>query len=132
MRNFLAAVVVMILFMSTAQAEVNTYEGYGEYLMTDETINEAKSQAELLAQRDVLDKVCVFVKTRSLMIDNELDESEVSTISAGVLHVTDTKFAMDMYEEGVLVKAFVTATVDTDELDKLLEQVTNERKEDLR
>jgi len=129
MRNFLSLIVVMILLMSTAYAEIKTYTGYGEYLMTDETIDYAKEQAELLAQRDVLDKVCVFVKGRSLMIDNELDDDEVITISAGVLHVTDTKFSMDMDEEGILIKAFVTAEVDTNELNKLLEQAIKQHKE---
>lgn len=129
MRNFLAAIVVMIMLMSTAHAEIKTYTGYGEYLMTDETIEYAKEQAELFAQRDVLDKVCVFVKGRSLMIDNELNDDEVITISAGVLHVTDTKFSMDTDAEGILIKAFVTAEVDTDEVDELLKRAIKQHKE---
>ena len=128
MRNFLAAIVLMILFASTAHAEIKTYTGYGEYLMTDETIDYAKEQAELFAQRDVLDKVCVFVKGQSLMIDNELSDDEVTTISAGVLHVTDTKFSLDMDEGGILIKSFVTAQIDTSELEKLLEQAIKERR----
>ena len=128
MRNFLAAIVVMILFASTAHAEIKTYTGYGEYLMTDETINYAKKQAELYAQRDVLDKVCVFVKGQSLMIDNELSDDEVITISEGILHVTDTKFSLDMDEGGILIKSFVTAQIDTEELAELLEQAIKERR----
>ena len=128
MRNFLAAIVVMILFASTAHAEIKTYTGYGEYLMTDETIDYAKEQAELYAQRDVLEKVCVFVKGQSLMIDNELSDDEVVTISAGVLHVTDTKFSLDMDEGGILIKSFVTAQIDTAELAELLEQAIKERR----
>ena len=128
MRNFLAAIVLMILFASTAHAEIKTYTGYGEYLMTDETIDYAKEQAELYAQRDVLEKVCVFVKGQSLMIDNELTDDEVTTISAGVLHVTDTKFSLDMDEGGILIKSFVTAQIDTSELEKLLEQAIKERR----
>ena len=128
MRNFLAAIVVMILFASTAHAEIKTYTGYGEYLMTDETIDYAKEQAELYAQRDVLDKVCVFVKGQSLMIDNELSDDEVTTISAGILHVTDTKFSFDMDADGILIKSTVTAQIDTAELDTLLEQAIKERR----
>ena len=128
MRNFLAAIVVMILFASTAHAEIKTYTGYGEYLMTDETIDYAKEQAELYAQRDVLEKVCVFVKGQSLMIDNELSDDEVTTISAGILHVTDTKFSLDMADDGILIKSFVTAQIDTAELEKLLEQAIKEHR----
>ena len=128
MRNFLVAIVVVILFASTAHAEIKTYTGYGEYLMTDETIEYAKEQAELYAQRDVLDKVCVFVKGQSLMIDNELSDDEVVTISAGILHVTDIKFAMDTDDDGILIKSFVTAQIDTAELAALLEQAIKERR----
>ena len=128
MRKFLAAIVVVILFASTAHAEIKTYTGYGEYLMTDETIDYAKEQAELYAQRDVLEKVCVFVKGQSLMIDNELSDDEVITISAGILHVTDTKFSLDMDEGGILIKSFVTAQIDTEELAELLEQAIKERR----
>ncbi|MBD3878404.1 MAG: hypothetical protein SR1Q5_01780 [Quinella sp. 1Q5] len=128
MRNFLAAIVVVILFASTAHAEIKTYTGYGEFLMTNETIDYAKEQAELLAQRDALEKVCVFVKGQSLMIDNELSDDEVITISAGILHVTDTKFSLDMDEGGILIKSFVTAQIDTAELDTLLEREVNKRR----
>ena len=128
MRKFLAAIVVMILFASTAHAEIKTYTGYGEYLMTDGTIEYAKKQAELYAQRDVLEKICVFVKGQSLMIDNELSDDEVITISEGILHVTDTKFSLDMDEGGILIKSFVTAQIDTAELAELLEQAIKERR----
>lgn len=46
--------VIFALNASIACAEV--YEGVGEYFMTDETVDFAKNQAELAAQRDVLEK----------------------------------------------------------------------------
>ena len=61
------------------------------------------------------------------MIDNELDDDEVITISAGILRVTDTKFSIEDDIDGLLVKAFVTAEIDTDELETLLEQEINNR-----
>ena len=61
------------------------------------------------------------------MIDNELDDDEVITISAGILRVTDTKFSIEDDADGLLVKAFVTAEIDTDELETLLERETNNR-----
>lgn len=128
MRNFLAAIVVMILFATTAHAEIKTYTGYGEYLMTDETIDVAKEKAELYAQRDALEKVCVFVKGQSLMINNELSDDEVTTISAGILHVTDTKFSFDTDEDQILIKSFVTAQIDTAELEELLERAIKQRR----
>lgn len=128
MRNFLAAIVVVILFASTAHAETKAYTGYGEYLMTDETIDYAKEQAEREAQLRILEEVCTDVKKSATMIDHEIDEDEIITISAGILHVTDTKFSLDMDEGGILIKSFVTAQIDTAELEKLLEQTIKERR----
>ena len=114
-------------FFTAAHAEIQTYEGVGEYLMTDETLDFAKNQAELAAQRDLLEKICVYIKVQSTMIDHELDEDEIITISAGILHVIDTKFSMTAEDDGILIKSIVTAQIDTDELEKLLEQEIKSR-----
>lgn len=129
MKKFLAALLIVgnISFASTVGAEIQTYKGVGEYLMTDETIDFAKNQAELVAQRDILEKVAVYVKGISTMIDNELDSDEIITISAGVLHVTDTKFLIATADDGIIVTSFVTAEIDIDELKNLLEQIIKDR-----
>ena len=129
---FQQSAIVLIMFMnffimSAVHAEIETYEGVGEYFMTDETVNFAKEQAELVAQRDILEKISVYVKGQATMIDNELDEDEIITISAGILRVTDTKFSVEEYDDGIIVKAFVTAQIDTDELENLLKQAIERR-----
>ena len=122
-------VVAMIFFTSaTACAEIKSYEGVGEYFMTDETIDFAKNQAELSAQRNVLEKVSVYVKRHSTMIDHELDSEEIITFSAGILRVIETKFAMEDGGDGITVKSFVTIEIDIEEVVKLLEQLINDRK----
>ena len=109
-------------------SEVKTFEGVGEYFMTDETVDFAKNQAELAAQRDILDKVCVHVKGQSKMIDNEFDNDEIITVSTGILHVIDTKFFITEENDGIIINSFVTAQIDIDEAIKLLEQTIKERK----
>lgn len=126
LRGLIAFLITINLF-TAAHAEIQTYEGYGEYLMTDETVEFAKNQAELAAQRDILDKIFVYVKSQSTMIDNELDNDEIITISAGILHVIETKHYFESEVDGILVKALVTAQIDTDELKKLLEQEIKSR-----
>ena len=122
-------VVALIFFTSaTACAEIKSYEGVGEYFMTDETIDYAKNQAELSAQRNVLEKVSVYVKEISVMIDHELDSEEIITFSAGILRVIETKFAMEDDGDGITVKSFVTIEIDIEEVIKLLEQLINERR----
>lgn len=127
MKKFLTALLIAMSFFTEVHAEIKTYEGTGEYFMSDETIDFAKNQAELVAQRAILDRISVYVKYESAMIDYELDEDEIITVAAGILHVIDTKFSMDNEEDLIKVKAFVTAQVDVDELKKLLEQEIKNR-----
>ena len=117
----------MLFFMTVTRAEIQTYEGVGEYFITDETIDFAKNQAELIAQRDILESICVYVKSQSNMINHELGNDEIITVGAGILRMIDTKFSITANDIGVSVKSFVTAQIDTDELEKLLEQEIKRR-----
>lgn len=117
----------ILFFMTVTRAEIQTYEGVGEYFVTDETVDFAKNQAEIIAQRTILEEICVYVKSKSTMIDYELDNDEIITISAGILRVIDTKFSITADDDEIIVKSFVTAQVDTDELEKLLEQEVKRR-----
>lgn len=126
-RRGLNALIGVIIAFNASIACAEVYEGAGVYFMTDETVDFAKNQAELAAQRDILEKICVYVKGQSKMIDNELDNDEIITISAGILHVIDTKFSMEPKDKWIEVKSFVTAQIDIDELKKLLERAVKER-----
>lgn len=125
-----AFLIIAMIFLSSATtyAEIKTYEGVGEYFMTDETIDYAKEQAELEAQSDILEKISVYVKEMSVMIDHELDSDEIITASAGILRVIETKFSMESDGDGITVKSFVTAEIDIEEVVKLLEQLIKDRK----
>ena len=129
MKKFLATIFALILLTATAHAQIQTYTGSGEYLMSeDENVDFAKSRAAIEAERNILDQVCVYVKSQSEMIDNELDRDEVVSIGAGILHVTDTKYQMVDDADGILVKATVTAQIDIDELKILLDQAIARRR----
>ena len=129
MKRFFAAVFALFLLTATAHAQIQTYTGNGEYLMSeDENVDFAKSRAAIDAERNILDQVCVYVKGISQTIDNELDNDEVISIGAGILHVTDTKYQMLEDAQGILVKATVTAQIDIDELKTLLNQAVAERR----
>ena len=129
MKKFLATIFALILLTATAHAQIQTYTGSGEYLMSeDENVDFAKSRAAIEAERNILDQVCVYVKSQSEMIDNELDRDEVVSIGAGILHVTDTKYQMVDDADGILDKATVTAQIDIDELKILLDQAIARRR----
>ena len=94
----------ILFFMTVTCAEIQTYEGFGKYLITDETVDFAKNQAELIAQRTILEEICVYVKAQSTMIDYELDNDEIITISAGILRVIDTKLRITISPSNALNK----------------------------
>ncbi len=128
MKKFFVTIFALILLTATAHAQIQTYTGSGEYLMSeDENVDFAKSRAAIEAERNILDQVCVYVKGQSSMIDNELDSDEVISIGAGILHVTDTKYKLLDDAQGILVKATVTAQIDIEELKTLLNQAIAER-----
>lgn len=113
----------------TAHAQIQTCTGTGEYLMVDETIAEAKKQAKLSAERAALEQICVYVQSRSESKDFELKIDEIITIAVGILRIVDTKFSMTDESNGTLIKAVVTAEIDVDELNALLERETKNLKE---
>ena len=129
MKKFLAILTaaLTLIAMPLAHAEVKTYEGKGEYLMTEETMDFAKAQAELQAMSSVIESICVFIKEQSTMIDHELDTDEIIKIAAGILRVIGTAFSVEEDVDGLSVSALVTAQVDTDELEKLLDKEVKAR-----
>lgn len=128
-RRVAAVLIIVAGFMAaTASAAIQSYSGVGEYLMTTETVDFAKHEAELAAERYILEQVSVYVKEQASMTGHELDEAEIITIGAGILRVTDTKFQIEDDAEGLRVKAFVTAEIDTDELAALLDRATKDRR----
>lgn len=64
----------------------------GQYLMTEETLDFAKKEAEHEAQLKISEEVCTYVKMHATMIDNELNDDEVITTGAAVENVMLKRF----------------------------------------
>lgn len=125
-RALMVLLAVTLLFTATAYAEVQTYEGVGEYPMTNETMDFAKEEAEKYAMRDILEQISVYIDSVSKVDNAVLQRDEVIAISAGILHVVNSKFSCETKEDCINVKAFVTAEIDIDELEYLLEQAVKD------
>lgn len=76
-----------------------------------------------------MEQINFYVKSISQSRNSNLTEDEIITIATGVLRVIDTKHAIDVMDCGLKVKAFVTATIDTDELETLLDNEVKRRTE---
>ena len=128
-RTLAAILVAMFTIFSAAvaHAEIKTYEGVGEYWVADKTVKFAKNQAKLQAQRDALEQVSFFIKSGSHMGNGILKDDEIITITAGILHVINTEYDLVNDNGDILVKAYVTAEIDTVELEKLLEEAVKSK-----
>lgn len=122
---FIAAI---LLCNSVSHAEIKTYEGLGVYYLNDgETIDSAKKKAELNAWRIIVEQVKVDISSYSCLQNLKLPEDEIITIAVGILRVIDTKHTIEVDDDSLIVKAFVTATIDTDELETLLDNAIKNR-----
>ncbi len=118
-----------LMFMPITHASVETYVGTGEYIMnTSETFNDAKNQAKLLAERNVLESISFYLTEHSALVDGVLEEDEIILIVAGIMNITNVKYELTSDDdENFAVKAEVTAEVDADEALKLVEREVENR-----
>ena len=127
--NFLPLPVV-----SVAHAEVKTYIGTGEYLMSDgETMDIAKQGAKMHAIRDAQEKAGVFVSSLTEVKNNIVQKDEIETFTVGIVKVGDTKYKpVPLDDDGGYIKfiATVQVTIDTNDLNqKINEWISKKSKE---
>ncbi len=126
-KKFLIAVLFIVgLFFNatTAQAEVKTYEGVGEYWITKgETVNAAKQQAKKFAERDALEQIYLYVKSQSSAKNSRLTKDEIISIVAGLISsIAKTKYFTDMKDGILVVTAVVIAEIDSEKIPEAVER----------
>ena len=130
MKKFFIALMISLLISSTGNAEIKTYEGTEEYLMSEfETIDIAKQRAKQKAERSAQEKAGVYISTYSEMKDFELIKDEVVAITCGIVNVIDVKYDVVPVENvnGFLIRATVKANIDTDDVNKYLDKSAQEK-----
>ncbi len=123
-KKFIAALIIggNLLFTSTLNAAVQTYNGVGEYIMGErDTLETAKQSAKDRALRNALEKAGVLVQSHSRTEDLELVEDVITAQTGAVLKVIET-----LYErEDLLIRARVVVDIDADDLNRRLESFNN-------
>lgn len=129
MRKFIALAVLTLIFCATtAHAEMQTYEGVGEYsIMQGETLNAAKQQAKKIAERNALEQIYFYVRSDSSSKNSTVDKDEVITIAAGLMNVLKTTYAVSKEDGSFVVKAVVVVEVDPDKLAEAVEREMQRR-----
>ena len=119
-----------LLFASPADAEVKTYTGTDEYIMSEfETIDTAKQRARQKAERNAQEKAGVYISSYSETRDMELVTDEIVSIACGIMSVTDVKYDVQPLADvnGFVIRATVTANIDSDDVNKWLTKGAQER-----
>lgn len=130
MKKFLLALMTGLLIASTANAEIKTYTGTDEYIMSEfETIDIAKQRAKQKAERAAQEQAGVYISSYSEMKNLELVKDEIVSIACGILSVQDVKYDVKPLENvnGFLIRATVTANIDSDDVNKWLDKGAMER-----
>ncbi|MBD3879654.1 MAG: tetratricopeptide repeat protein [Quinella sp. 1Q5] len=127
---FLSVVAGSLLVMSSLHAQVMTYTGSDEYIMSEfETIDIAKQRAEQKAIRNAQEKAGVYVESNTEVVNMMVTKDEIQTMTAGILKVTDVQYQLAPLQDGksLIVKATVKAEIDSDELANYLNRPAGER-----
>lgn len=126
----LLLVLGILIFDTDVNAEIKTFLGVGEHYIEDSTENleKAKNEAKLSAERDAMEQASVNVQSYSEIHNSNLTKDEIIAITAGIMNVIDVKYFMKDDSGIPLIRAEVTAEIDTDKIGELVEIEVQRRK----
>lgn len=130
MKKFFLALMMTLIVATAANAEVKTYEGTDEYVMSEfETLDIAKQRAKQKAERAAQEKAGVYINSYSETKNLQLVKDEVVSIACGILSVIDVKYDVTPLEnaKAFLIRATVKANIDTDDVNKWLDKGAQEK-----
>ena len=126
-KRFFCRILIVTIFLvntvslATVHAEIRTYEGMGLFAVVDESLDYAKKQAKLNAERHIAEEVYADLQTDSRSKDGKLEYDEIILMTEGMMKIIDVNYNINSSEDGsFIVRAVVTAIVDTDEVEEIL------------
>ena len=127
-KKFLTTLFILII-CATASAEIKIFTGAGEHYIESETetLAQAQDAAKLAAELDAMQQTQIFIISYSEAHNSALTQDEIITITAGVMNVTDVKYSLKDEAGVLLMRAEVTAEIDTDKIPALIERELKNR-----
>ena len=125
-----AAIGGSLFFPAVTSAEIKTYTGEGEYIMSDfETPEVAKQRAKVYAERNAQEQAGVYVNSYSKMENFNLVADEIVTITNGILKILNVDYQIVPMSEygGIMYRATIQANIDTDKIDEWISKGVAER-----
>ena len=119
---FSLVLLAMIFFVSNVSAEIKIYEDVGEFLLADKSLDFAKNQAKLNGIRNIAEQIFVKIEGETEVKNSELIRDEVISKSESLMKILDVKYKIESVDEEILIKAFVTAEIDTEEIEQIIKK----------
>lgn len=128
MKKIILILITIFLMTSAASAEIRTYEGVGEYVMSDfETPEIAKQRAKQRAEQSAQEQAGVFVKSNTKVVNYRLESEEIEVMTAGIMKVHSVEYARRIDADGLIFTAKILADIDTDKIDEWLQKNAAEK-----
>ena len=136
MKKFFATLLAAGIFLlaAIAGAEIKTYEGTGEYIMSDfEDADIARQRAKERAEESARDKAGVYLRSFSKSENSKLTVDEISAVTnnitelVGEVDYSEKTFQLTEQSTAVMVVAKLTAKIDTDGIFAYLKRDEQER-----
>ena len=114
-KKLLLMILTTSIFMSTASAEVQTFDF--------ETPDVAKTHAKERAEKNALEQAGVFVESE-LNVENQTVTNEmIRTATLGIIKVENVSYELEPIDnEGLLVRCKLSATIDPDRVSELISE----------
>ncbi|MBQ7496574.1 MAG: hypothetical protein IJU00_01865 [Selenomonas sp.] len=124
---------ISMMFMPVVHAEVKTYEGIGEYVMSDfETPDIAKQRAKARAEQNAVEQAGVYVKSYTRVVNSVVAEDEVIAIANTIIKIIHDEYTVTPINESggnFCVVAKIRVTVDSKQIDEWLQRDHTRNKE---
>ena len=122
MKKIFCLIFTMMFFcVSIVQAEIKNFTGEGYFVVVDEALDVAKEKAKIDAERNISEQIAVYVESISEVKNSQLTHDEIILMSESLMKILDVKYKIESAEENsFLVRAIVTAEVDTDKIENIL------------
>ncbi len=125
-KKFFTAFFLAVLFLNLSNvifAEPQEISAEGEYRLGDRDSRETAKLAALAdAKRKIIEQVGVYVESYSEMNKFNLTQDQIRTAANAMIKIKHEE--VHYYENGTLCRAFVVATVDTDNIGKYIDNPT--------
>ena len=122
-------IALLMIFQAVGLAATGTFSAHGEYLMSDYDTPEIAEEIALdFAKQNAAEQAGIYLESYSRTKNFELEADEIKTVASSKVEVLEKNISRQSQSNGrILLRADITAKVDTSELDNFIKQAREKR-----